>query len=333
VFEDMTICVGTVGGGVHVSPDGGGNWTQVFKPVPPEGNVRALRVCPHDPARIWAGSDIGLFRSDDRGERWKYVAAPLEGRQVWSIAVDPTDPEVVYVGTRPGILRTRDGGASWDELPISIVEECLAGVPRTTNVVVDPRRTGTVWAGVEIDGVFRSTDGGDTWEKTADLGPSSLSGDIHGLAVRSANGGGPDDGVRVFATTPFGVSTSDDEGATWDLHQFPGFYEGNKRAYCRCVMFKADDPDTMFVGTGDTIPGETGALQISRDGGASWSPAELPERPYSVVYWLATHPERPDAVAAASLYGQLYLSEDAGRSWSRAARTFGEIRALAVTPR
>jgi photosystem II stability/assembly factor-like uncharacterized protein len=98
------------------------------------------------------------------------------------------------------------------------------------------------------------------------------------------------------------------------------------------VLFKADDADTMFVGTGDTIPGETGALQISRDGGQSWAPAELPERPNSVVYWMATHPERPDAVAAASLYGQLYLSEDAGRSWTRAGRTFGEVRALALTP-
>ena len=48
----MTICVGTVGGGVHVSPDGGGRWTQVFKPVPPEGNVRALRVDPNDQAHL-----------------------------------------------------------------------------------------------------------------------------------------------------------------------------------------------------------------------------------------------------------------------------------------
>src|SRR5215210_4368168 len=163
MFDDVTLCVGTVGGGVHVSQKGGGGWVQVFKPVPPEGNVRALRVCPHDPARIWAGTDQGIFRSDDRGERWKFVASPLAGRQAWSVAV---------------------------------AEECLAGVPRTTNVVIDPRRPTTVWAGVEIDGVFRSDDGGDSWARTADLGPSTLSGDIHGLAVKSMNGGGPDDAVR-----------------------------------------------------------------------------------------------------------------------------------------
>ncbi len=325
---DITICVGTIGGGIHVSHDGGGSFTQIAEKVPFEGNVRSLRVSPHDPRQIWAGSDVGLFRSDDGGSRWHYVSSPANGRELWSIGIDPTDPQRVYVGARPGGFRSTDGGESWTEMAMSVSEECFIGHPRTTNMVVDPRDPMIVWAGVEIDGVHRSDDGGDSWRRVGDLGPSSFSGDVHGLAVRPAGDGAS---VVLHAGTPFGVSTSLDEGETWTLQQFPGLLPGDKRSYCRHVMCKADDPNTLFVGTGNTIPGEIGGLQVSRDGGATWTAAELPVTPRSVLYWFATHPARPEVIAAASLYGYLYLSTDGGASWSKAAREFGEIRALAVT--
>jgi photosystem II stability/assembly factor-like uncharacterized protein len=88
----------------------------------------------------------------------------------------------------------------------------------------------------------------------------------------------------------------------------------------------------MFVGNGDSIPGLTGAIQISRDGGRSWSAASLPVEPNSVIYWFATHPALPEVIVAASLYGYVYVSEDGGTSWSKRQREFGEIRALALTP-
>jgi hypothetical protein len=54
--------------------------------------------------------------------------------------------------------------------------------------------------------------------------------------------------------------------------------------------------------------------------------------PNSVVYWFATHPERPNVIAAASLYGYVYVSTDGGESWKKLKKEFGEIRTLAVTP-
>jgi hypothetical protein len=58
----------------------------------------------------------------------------------------------------------------------------------------------------------------------------------------------------------------------------------------------------------------------------------LPVEPNSVVYWLGTHRDVPDTVAAASIFGYVYLSEDGGDSWGKAEREFGHIRTVAVTP-
>jgi len=327
MIDGMTIVVGTIGSGVHVSRDGGGRFKQIFKPVPFEGNVRALRVDPTDPAIIWAGTDAGLYRSVDGGARWAPVPSPADGRQIWSVAVDPTDNRNVYVGCQPGGFRSTDGGETWTEMAIPVVEECLVGKPRTTNVVVDPRDPAVVWAGAEIDGIFRSGDRGVTWTRCTDLGPSPLNGDVHGVAIRPEG-----TGSTIFVGGPYGLTRSTDEGETWELTNFPGFHERNEFSYCRNVMVKADDPQTVFVGCGDSIPGETGGLRISRDGGATWTLADLPEEPNSVVYWMANHPARPEVVAAASLFGQLYWSTDGGDTWEKCRRGFGEIRSLALAP-
>ena len=87
-----------------------------------------------------------------------------------------------------------------------------------------------------------------------------------------------------------------------------------------------------MLGNGDSIPGVTGTIQRSKDSGKSWQAIKLPVEPNSVVYWFATHPERPNVVAAASLYGYVYVSTDGGESWQKRKKEFGEIRTLAVTP-
>ena len=65
--QDYTLCVGTVGGGLSWTADGGGTWNRIRQPIPSESNVRALTVYPDDPHRILAGTDIGLYRSEDAG--------------------------------------------------------------------------------------------------------------------------------------------------------------------------------------------------------------------------------------------------------------------------
>ncbi len=321
-----TLCVGTVGGGLSRTSNGGKTWDRIRDPIPSECNVRALSVYPDNPHSILAGTDLGIFRSEDNAATWERLESPMESLQIWSVAVDPSDPDVIFAGTRPDAFRSRDGGRTWDQLDLGLNIPCPIGIPRTTNMIVDPRDSRTVWAGIEVDGVYKSLDGGDNWVHLPDLGPDPFHGDIHGMALSA----GPT--TSIYCTSPFGIATSTDEGESWDYHYFPKFNENDARSYCRGVLLKADDPNTMFVGNGDSIPGITGTIQHTKDGGQTWQLAELPVAPNSVVYWFGTHAAVPNVIAAASLYGYVYLSNDGGNSWEKLDKEFGEIRSVAIMP-
>jgi photosystem II stability/assembly factor-like uncharacterized protein len=137
---------------------------------------------------------------------------------------------------------------------------------------------------------------------------------------------------KLVATTPDGIWTSRDDGESWSLHGFPKFAERDTISYCRGVTIKADDPDVMFVGNGDFIPGKRGTIQRTTDGGRTWNACTLPVEPNSVVYWIATNPADSNVVVANSLHGYVYTSIDGGESWNKNRREFGEIRALAWVP-
>lgn len=325
--RDYTICVGTVGGGLSVSPDSGDTWNRIRNPLPSECNVRALKVYPDNPHRVLAGSDIGIYRSNDKGANWEKLDSPMDNNiQIWSVAVDPESSDTIFAGTRPDAFRSKDGGKHWERLSLGVADPCPVGVARTTNLIVDPRDHRTIWAGIEVDGVFKSLDGGNSWVRLPDLGSDPFHGDIHGMAMSV---GQP---TRVYTTSPFGISVSTDEGESWALHEFPKFHEGDNRSYCRGMAIKPNDPDVIFVGNGDSIPGVTGAIQRSTDRGQTWEPVKLPVEPNSVVYWFATHPEVPEVIIAASIYGYVYASADGGDTWEKLKKEFGEIRALALMP-
>ena len=222
-----TLCVGTVGGGLSRTSNGGETWDRIRDPIPSECNVRALSVYPDDPHRILAGTDLGIFRSEDNAATWERLESPMESLQIWSVTVDPSDPDVIFAGTRPDAFRSRDGGRTWDQLDLGLNIPCPIGIPRTTNMIVDPRDSRTVWAGIEVDGVYKSLDGGDNWVHLPDLGPDPFHGDIHGMALSA----GPT--TSIYCTSPFGIATSTDEGESWDYHYFPKFNENDARSYCR----------------------------------------------------------------------------------------------------
>ena len=90
--------------------------------------------------------------------------------------------------------------------------------------------------------------------------------------------------------------------------------------------------DVIVVCVGDFVPGRIGALEISRDGGATWSREPLPHTPNSTMYWLATHPAVPGTIVATSLFGHVFVSDDHAATWRKLDREFGEVRAVAVVP-
>lgn len=321
--KDFTICVGTIGSGLWHSPDGGETWSRVRPSRYPENDVRALAMHPREPHIVYAGTDSGVYRSEDRGSSWVLLDSPMNAMQTWALAVDPVDPDTLFAGTKPSaVFRSRDGGQQWEQLSMELAEECPAVViPRVTALAVDPEDHQTIWAGIEVDGVRRSQDGGTTWTSIADSGLDDP--DIHGIAVSV----GPPKAVLV--TTPREVFTSTNTGESWQrlevMQQFP-------HSYTRAIAVKADNPQVIFVGHGQTASPTTGSVQRSQDSGKTWETLPLPIEPNSYIICIATHPSDPERVLASSLYGQVFCSDDGGDSWQKMRQEFSEVRSLLWAP-
>jgi len=130
------ILVGTVGQGVMLSADDGESWTRasVRQGMHSDCIVRALREDARHPEVVFAGTDMGLYRSDDRGMKWRLLDNPIKGSVVWSVAIDPIDSTVMFAGTgtpsQPRIFRSTDGGKSWAALSVAIADDCPnVGIP------------------------------------------------------------------------------------------------------------------------------------------------------------------------------------------------------------
>ena len=320
--KDFAICVGMVGAGIWHSPDGGDSWERARLNRYPENAVKALAVHPREPNVLFAGTDSGVYRSENRGATWDGLGRESNSADTWALAIDPVEPDTIFAGTKPsGVFRSLDGGQRWDKLPIELAEECPAVViPRVTALAVDPQDHRTVWAGVEVDGVWRSLDGGDTWARVA----GGLDDpDIHGIAVSA---GQP---KTVLVSTPREIFASTDTGESWRrlnvMQQFP-------HTYARAIAVKEDDPDVIFVGNGNTASPTAGSVQRSGNGGKTWETLPLPSEPNSYFYSIGTHPSDPNRIVACSIFGQLFYTEDGGDSWHKVRQEFSEVRSLAWMP-
>jgi photosystem II stability/assembly factor-like uncharacterized protein len=191
--------------------------------------------------------------SHNGGTQWERIGAQGDVPTIWSLAIDPVDPRILFAGTRPaGVYRSRDGGRQWEKLAVDIAQECSIGTPFVTSVMVDPDDHRMVWAGVEIDGVFRSLDGGDTWThvETGLYDP-----DIHAMTIAATQP------KRVYASTAREVFASNNMGETW---QPLGIQEKWPLPYARGIAVKADDPEVLFTGCGETTTGEKGHVVSSQ---------------------------------------------------------------------
>ena len=325
--KNTTILVATVGQGVMRSPNGGQSWMRagIDQGMHSDAIVRCLSTDPDRPESMLAGSDKGIYHSTDAGRSWKLLDTPLSGYSVWNIAVDPPNPETVYAGTGTptpaALFRSENRGQSWQRLPVRVAETCPnVGIPRFTGLAIDPHDHSSLWAGIEVDGVRRSSDGGQTW--------SSVNGtinnpDVHSVAVIP----GPPKTVIVVVNN--GTFTSVDNGETWKGRLARDAFPLN---YPRCIAGQPNNPKVVFLGLGDSTPGRTGAVLRSRDTGETWEDLPLPVEPNSAIWALGTHPADPQLVFAGSRYGYLYRSDDGGDSWSKEWREFSEISAIAWVP-
>jgi len=346
--KDFTILVGTIGDGMWRSPDGGRSFFRPMGLNSVDMLVKGFGVDPHDPRHVvagmglvatpyseWVATPHPLHESFDGGATW----TPIEGFsprvEVWRITFDPTTPGRYFVGTRPAsIHRTQDGGKSFEKLPVETTDFCPGiGLTRVTSITLHPNDPQTILSTIEIGGVRRSLDGGDTWHEVMNnIETAPPNGAVYGEFGRvdchysRISVGDPD---LFVVSTPDGLYSSDDAGKTWVDYRLKQVFPAQ---YHRDIALKLDDPNTIFIGVGDDVGGQDGALLITRDRGATWDTADLPDVCNSPIWCFAQHPSDPDVLVACTHQGMLFGSEDAGHTWTKYRREFTEVRQICWLP-
>src|SRR6476619_372450 len=232
---------GSTGGGVWKTTDGGINWESVSdNSVFGTGSVGAIAVADSDPNTVYVGmgeSPIrgnvshgdGVYKSTDGGKTWKRIGLE-DTRQIPRIRIHPKNPDIVYVAAlghvwgpndQRGVFRSKDGGKTWEKI---LSRGNKAG---TIDLILDPSNPNILYAGFwEVyrkpwtlesggpgSGIFKSTDGGDTWtELTRNNGLPKGTIGIVGITVSPAN---PERIWAIVEAEDGGVFRSDNGGRTW----------------------------------------------------------------------------------------------------------------------
>jgi photosystem II stability/assembly factor-like uncharacterized protein len=331
-MKDVTIVVGTIGQSIMRSDDSGKTWARIGprRGFAYEASVRCIAMHPRQPKILFAGTERGLYRSDDGGANWQFLDSALNSYYLWALAIDPVNPDVMFAGsgtpTPATIFRSTDGGKTWEKRPVEIAAECEnVGTPRVTGIAVDPVDPGNVWMSLEVDGARHSSDGGETWNLVEMTGHK----DIHNVAVTA----GLPQTVFIMANREIYAST--DNGGNWETlgmqTSLPWEYP-RKENYLRGLAVDPADPKSLLLGFGDFTPGSSGAIARSGDLGRSWKLLPLPVEPNSTMWTFGINPVDPNIILAASRYGYLYRSDDAGASWTKLRRELSEIAAVCWVP-
>lgn len=233
---------GATGGGLWKTVDGGTTWFPVTDGQITSSSVGAVAVAETDPDVVYIGTGEtelrgsitqgdGVYKSTDGGESWRHMGL-AETQAISRVRIHPTNPDIVYVaalghpyGPNPerGVFRSRDGGESWER--VLFVSDSAGAVDlvidRTDPDVIYAstwqvyRKAWKMWGGGPYSGLFKSTDGGDTWTELSDNAgmPEPPIGKI-GVAVSPVN---PNRVWAMVEAREGGVFRSDDGGATWTL--------------------------------------------------------------------------------------------------------------------
>jgi photosystem II stability/assembly factor-like uncharacterized protein len=328
--------------GVFRRGDGDARWELCDKGLPEDVHVQAITVHPTNPDVVYVGTQNGPYRSMDRGERWERLPFPEDGGQVWSITVHPKNPRTLFAGTSPvGIYRSDDEGASWRKLPNAVQPERVK-MPfacRVMRIEIDPAQPDHIYAALEVGGAMRSLDGGVTWNDcSADLvklselphlksrivSDSEMEGmlDGHALCVSAAASG------TVILALRMGLFRSTDKAAHWKDMEVGRF---SPLTYSRDIRVSPQDPRVLYACLSPAARSEDGSLYRSADLGETWTRFDRGVKAESTMMGVALHPRDADRVYCVSRTGQVFGTEDAGRTWreDRLPDGVGDVYAIA----
>lgn len=312
--------VGSDGHSVWFSDDLGASWVRPnsLSGLYLEVAVRGFASHADDARTLLAATSHGLMRWDEYDGLW--TATTFPGKDVWAVAQSEKAPDVIFAGTCPAsVYRSQDRGKNWQacKLPdLAQFSDINRGPTRVTQILFDPIDDRTIWVTVEIGGIYRSTDGGDTWTL---LTQGLVSADIHGvLATRDAGGK-----RLMMATTNRGLHYSRDAGDSWEFVQLDSPWQ-----YTRGIQLRMDGFKRIFLTNGDWPPGSTGRLLVSDDAGQSWQERALPADLNSTVWCLGMNASDAKLIYVVTNLGQLFLSRDGGDNWMKIKREFGGVRSV-----
>jgi photosystem II stability/assembly factor-like uncharacterized protein len=296
------------GGGNFLSEDGGRTWA-VASHGYTGAQVRSLAVDPQEPGRVYAAARSGIFVSGDGGGVWSGLAHVPNRVLEWNaVAVDPMNPDHLLAGNnwQGAIMESNDAGHTWE------VAFPLPGGPYGVRAVAfspsEPERifagTGAYYsAGVfspEIAavGIYRSVDGGETWEQST-RGPLS---DAHVLDISVAR---EDHKLVYAATSNYGVMRSSDGGGSWEQ-----INEGLRmRQGASAIAIHPENSEIVYAGVA------FGGVYRTVDGGRSWGQISAGMNPEANITDLEIDPSDAAQLYAADFFSGVYRSLDGGETW------------------
>lgn len=318
---------GTVGGGVWRTQDAGQTWDNISDKYF-GGSIGAVAVAESDPNVIYVGegeqtlrnnvaSGAGLWRSTDAGASWKSIGLQ-DSRHIARIRVHPKNADVLYVAAlgnlwKPnemrGVFRSMDGGQTWKKI-LYINDKAGAA-----DLILDPNNPRIIYAstwnmtrnGYRMDSggpdskLWKSTDGGDTWENLSDKPgmPSGING-IIGVTVSPKNSN------RVWAiieNKEGGVYRSDDGGQTWARINQDRALLQRAWYYCR-IYADSQNEDIVYV--------MNVSYGISKDGGKTFTLKDAPHGDHHDL-WIDPDNNRRMIIADD---GGAQVSNDGGNNWT-----------------
>lgn len=337
------LLVGTAQGVATLERVGGGSSWRLARRSLPDCHIRAILVEPESGLIFAGGFGSSIHVSSDGGRTWERRSEGLSEDDVWSLGAASVTPSPqpaprgrwggvrVYAGTEPArLFQSDDLGQRWSELPglrrVPQVDRwTFPGPPHVAHlkhINFDPDDAATVYASVEVGGLLKSSDAGQTWQELHGFYRGVQQGtpveDVHRTVID------PQNGKRMHVVGGEGLCLwmTSDGGASWEQltdadHEIGGYPD--------CLVLHPRQPELMFIAAAASRPSEqqgpdTGTrISRSRDGGRTWEAlgGGLPERMAPRVEALALEDWGDSfSVFAGTAAGEVYASDDGGEHWS-----------------
>jgi len=326
--KPMLYYMGATGGGVWKTENAGTTWENISDEYFKVGTIGAVAVAESDPNVLYVGTGEspirgvttsqgdGMWKSTDAGKTWTHIGLEKSG-QIAKIEIHPGNPDIVWVAVQGqiwgpneerGVFRTSDGGNSWEhvlQVSANTGASDLSLDPTNPRILYAAmwnhgRKPWFIHSGGTDGGIYKSTDGGDSWSKLTG-GLPEMVGKI-GVDVSASN---PDRIYALIEAEPEkgGLWRSDDAGETWSL------INGHRVLHTRAwyyIHITADpvDEDTVYV---LNVP-----LMKSVDGGSTWEKMTTPHGDHH-DHWINPYNNK-NMINAND--GGATVTFDGGETWS-----------------